>query len=161
MDPITIIVSALVAGASAGLKDTVSGAIKDAYTGLKSLLVKRFPALDVSAVERMPGSPVKQESLKEDLSLMGGVTDADSELLAAAERLIQAVGSHDPEAAAAVGINLYDVQAGALTIKSVRASGGGVIVQKGRFSGDIEIGDVEAGQSAGITGRQDPPAARQ
>jgi hypothetical protein len=161
MDPITIIVSALVAGASAGLTDTVSGAIKDAYGGLKSLLVKRFPGLDVSAVERMPASTVKQASLKEDVSLMGGVADTDSELLAAAERLIKAVEDNAPEAAAAVGIDLKDVQAAALKIKSVRSSGTGVRVERGKFSGDIEIGDVEAGQFGGFRGPQDPPTARQ
>ena len=35
MDPVTLIVAALVAGASAGLKDTASSAIKDAYNGLR------------------------------------------------------------------------------------------------------------------------------
>jgi hypothetical protein len=162
MDPISIVVAALVAGASAGLQDIVSGAIKDAYAGLKGVLLKRFPGLDVSAVERIPASESKQESLKEDLSAMGGVSSTDSELLDAAERLVQAVKSSAPEAAAAVGVDLNEVEAGALKIRSVRASGGGVRVEHGLFHGDIEISDVQAGQHGErVTGPADPSTARQ
>jgi len=39
MDPITLIVSALVAGAAVGTKDTASEAIKDAYHSLKNRLM--------------------------------------------------------------------------------------------------------------------------
>jgi hypothetical protein len=160
MDPISIVVAALAAGASAGLKDTVSAAIKDAYSGLKGILLKRFPGLDVSAVERMPGSKSKQDSLKEDLSEMGAVPGADSELLAAAERLIQAVKESAPESGPAVGVDLEDVWAAALKVDSVKSSGTGVRVRKSTFSGDIEIGHVEAGHSSGGTGPPDPPTAR-
>ena len=38
MDPVTIIVSALVAGAAAGLQPTAEQAIKDAYNGIKALM---------------------------------------------------------------------------------------------------------------------------
>lgn len=44
MDPITLIITALVAGASAAAKDTASQAIKDAYAGLKAIIQKRFAA---------------------------------------------------------------------------------------------------------------------
>jgi NADH pyrophosphatase NudC (nudix superfamily) len=40
MEPISMIVGALVAGASAALKDTASQVVKDAYQGLKTLLVR-------------------------------------------------------------------------------------------------------------------------
>jgi len=35
MDPITLIVTALTAGAALGIKDTASTAVRDAYVGLK------------------------------------------------------------------------------------------------------------------------------
>jgi hypothetical protein len=38
MDPVTLIVSALVAGAATAAKDTTSNVVKDAYSGLKGLL---------------------------------------------------------------------------------------------------------------------------
>ena len=47
MDPITLIVAALAAGAAVGLKDTTSSAVRDAYAGLKAMVTKRWgcPAL--------------------------------------------------------------------------------------------------------------------
>jgi len=42
MDPITLILAALAAGAAAGGKDLANNAIKDAYHGLKTLLMARF-----------------------------------------------------------------------------------------------------------------------
>ena len=42
MDPITLIVTALAAGAAVGITDTASSAIEDAYAGLKALVSKRL-----------------------------------------------------------------------------------------------------------------------
>lgn len=42
MEPISMIVGALVAGASTALKDTASQAVKDAYQGLKNLLIQHW-----------------------------------------------------------------------------------------------------------------------
>ena len=42
MDPVTLILTALVAGAAAGMKDTASSAIKDAYNGLKGLVRRKL-----------------------------------------------------------------------------------------------------------------------
>jgi hypothetical protein len=42
MDPVTLIVAALAAGAGLGLKDAASSAVTDAYSAVKSLARKRF-----------------------------------------------------------------------------------------------------------------------
>src|SRR5207253_2604035 len=42
LDPVTLITSALLGGASAGLKDTATQSVKDAYAGLKRLIHRRF-----------------------------------------------------------------------------------------------------------------------
>jgi hypothetical protein len=42
MDPVTLIVTARATGAALGLKDTASGAIKDAYGGLKALVTRQL-----------------------------------------------------------------------------------------------------------------------
>jgi hypothetical protein len=42
MDPITLIVTALAAGAALGVKDTASAAVGDAYAGLKALVKRRL-----------------------------------------------------------------------------------------------------------------------
>lgn len=55
MEPISIIVGALVAGASSALKDTANQAIKDAYQGFKSLVIEHWKSNtkdDVKATDR-------------------------------------------------------------------------------------------------------------
>ena len=42
MDPITLIVTALAAGAALGVQDTASAMVKDAYASLKALVKKRL-----------------------------------------------------------------------------------------------------------------------
>jgi hypothetical protein len=42
MDPVTLILTALTAGAAASVKDSASAAIKDSYTGLKALIQRKF-----------------------------------------------------------------------------------------------------------------------
>lgn len=54
MDPVTVVVAALAAGAGAGVKDSATTAVKDAYEGLKGLLVERFrgkPAAELALQE--------------------------------------------------------------------------------------------------------------
>ncbi len=41
MDSLTVIATALLAGATAALKDTAAQAVRDAYTGLKSLIARK------------------------------------------------------------------------------------------------------------------------
>jgi hypothetical protein len=42
MDPITLMVTALAAGATSGVTDTLASAVKDAYANLVALVKKRF-----------------------------------------------------------------------------------------------------------------------
>jgi hypothetical protein len=56
MDPVTVIVSALALGAAAGLKDTASAVVQDAYGAVKALLVRHYADVDVGPVERRPDS---------------------------------------------------------------------------------------------------------
>ncbi|MFD0521782.1 hypothetical protein [Paractinoplanes durhamensis] len=42
MSTVDVITTALAAGAGAGMTDTASAAVKDAYTGLKDLLKRRL-----------------------------------------------------------------------------------------------------------------------
>jgi gamma-glutamylcysteine synthetase len=142
VDPVTVIVTAVVLGASAGLQDTASQLVKDAYAGLKRLISKR--GVDTAPVEAKPESAAKQVSLAEDLTDTGA--EADAELLAAAREVISRVRAEAPEAGRALGVDLADIEAAALRVQSVDSEGTGVKVQRGRFSGDIEIGQVRAGK---------------
>ena len=139
----TLIVSALALGASAGLQRTVAVAVGDAYSALKRVLRARYGNVDVAPVERRPESAAKRDSLAEDLGAAGAGTDA--ELLAAARQLIEQVGKHAPEAAGAVGVDLERVRAAALRVVGIESAGTGVHVRDSEFSGDVDIRDVRAG----------------
>jgi hypothetical protein len=105
MDPISLIIAALVAGAMAGVRDTAGQAVKDAYTGLKALIRRRFAgnqeaeaALDQS--ERQPESD--QPQLAQHLQAVGAA--GDEELIRAAQALLRQT---DPAGASA---GKYDVR---------------------------------------------------
>ena len=146
MDPITLVVTAIAAGASAALKSTAESAVKDAYQGLKRLISRRYEDVDVDPVERRPGSEAKRQSLAEDLDAAGAARDR--ELLEAAQRLVEAVRTHDAAAGPAIGVDLEQVQAEFLRVSDVSASGTGVRVRHGTFSRGIDISGVDAGGGA-------------
>jgi hypothetical protein len=91
MEPITLIVSALVAGATTALKDVAGAVVKDAYAGLKTMILNRYGgegdvAEAVEQVEAKPESAGRQMVLKEELAETGAPEDA--ELLRTAEALL-------------------------------------------------------------------------
>ena len=132
MDPISIIVAALVAGAAAGLKPTAEQVIKDAYTGLKSLLQRKYKAVAVEALEHKPESKAKQESVAEDLAEAGA--DQDNELLDQAKALLDTIKTHEPQAAVAVGVDLEKIEAEYVALKKISATGTGVKVGSGKYA---------------------------
>jgi hypothetical protein len=69
----------------------------------------------------------------------------DAELVAAARKLIDLVQQHAPGAAAAIGVDLKDVSAANLRLADIEAAGTGVKVERGTFTGDIDIRGVRAG----------------
>ncbi|MGW1887392.1 hypothetical protein [Streptomyces sp. NPDC001970] len=145
MDPVTVIVSAIALGAVAGVQESAAGAVRDAYQGLKRLISERYgSAVDVIPVERRPESEAKRASLEEDLTAAGAAEDA--ELLDAARHLIEQVKNHQSTAAPAVGIDLERIEAAALSIDTIEASGTGVRVRQGKFTGDVTIANVRAGE---------------
>ena len=145
MDPITMIVSSLVAGAATALKPAAEQAIKDAYEGVKTLIQDKYQKVNptLTALEGKPESASKRESLQEDLADSGA--DKDTELLDKVNVLLEALEKHQPEIPAAIGIDLKEVKAAFLKAEKVIAEGTGVKVEKSEFSGGIEFGEVRAG----------------
>jgi hypothetical protein len=144
VDPVTLIVAALAAGAAAGLKPVAAEAVRDAYRGIKRLITDHYPGVAIEELEKLPASDAKKESLTVDLERAGA--SRDSELLAAAEALIAAVKEHDAEAAAAVGVRLDDIEAAFLRIHDVEAEGTGVEASRVRTEGGIDISGVRSRQ---------------
>lgn len=75
MEPISIIIMALVAGAAAAIKPTTEQAIKDAYAGIKALILHRYGNIHVTLLEEDPTSKTHQAVLKEDLEKTGAAQD--------------------------------------------------------------------------------------
>lgn len=92
MDPITLIVTALAAGAALGVKDTASSAVKDAYAGLKALVSKRFggrPGAELVLAKHERAPATWQAPLMAELGEAGA--DSDPDLVAAAQALMRLV----------------------------------------------------------------------
>jgi hypothetical protein len=105
MDPLTLIVTALVTGGAAALQDTATDAVKDAYRGLKGLIQRRFagkPEAEVALTQAEKKPEVWQEPLKD--ALKESRADQDEEIVSAAQKLM---GLLDPQQASA---GKYNVQ---------------------------------------------------
>lgn len=92
MDPISVIIAALAAGAASAVKDTAGTAVKDSYTALKTLIKKKFEgdALAQAMVDAKPEDIKKTEGLLKDKIVEAGV-DKDEEIKQLAEKLQEAL----------------------------------------------------------------------
>jgi hypothetical protein len=105
MDPITLIVSALVAGAAAATKDTASEAIKDAYHSLKNLLMGKFagkPKAQAALVDYEEDPETYEKPLKKALTETH--IDQDQDILEAAQKLMTLVQPQQ------MGMGKYNIQ---------------------------------------------------
>jgi hypothetical protein len=144
MDPISLIISALVAGAAAGLKPTAEKVVRDAYEGFKKFLVGRFGnKSNIESLEEKPQSAGRQATVKEELEDAGAARDA--ELMERARQLIETIKTHAPADARAVGVNLSEVEAEFIKIGKVLSSGGGFVGSKLKLRGGLTIDEIQAG----------------
>ncbi len=90
MDPVSLIETALVAGAAASTQDTANQAIKDAYSGLKTLLRRLF-AEKPRAQDILNEYEADHETYEKPLKklLIETRAEQDADLLAAAEHVMQ------------------------------------------------------------------------
>jgi hypothetical protein len=144
MEPISAIAISLAlgAGAIAG-KEVVSALVKDAYAALKGLVQSRYPKVSVDHLEQAPESKARRAGVEEDLTAANA--GQDTEVVAAARKLMELIQQHAPGAAAAIGVDLKDVAAANLRLADIAALGTGVKVERGTFAGDIDIRGVRAG----------------
>lgn len=91
MEPISLILAALVAGAAAGAQDAAGRAVRDAYDGLRSLLERKLAGRAAGAAvlrehERAPD--VWEKPLREELSESGA--GQDEAIVRVAQRVLAA-----------------------------------------------------------------------
>jgi hypothetical protein len=116
MDPITLIVTALAAGAALGVKDAASTAVKDAYAGLKALVKKRFggqPDAELVLTKYDQAPQIWRAPLMAELAEAGA--DQDLDLVAAAQALMVLVdetgaraGKYTVDVRGAQGVQIGD-----------------------------------------------------
>jgi hypothetical protein len=78
VDPVSLIVAALAAGAVAGAQNTATDAVKDAYTGLKELVRRRLSGRTSgeTALARHEDEPQQSGALEAELVAAGARDDA-------------------------------------------------------------------------------------
>jgi hypothetical protein len=89
MDPVSVVVGALAAGALTGVSETATSTVRDAYSELKSLVSAQLGRRrrSTSALERFEADPEAGEAaLRAALRRVGA--DTDDAVLAAAQRVM-------------------------------------------------------------------------
>ena len=107
MEPATLITSALLTGAAAGLGESATQIIKDAYWGLKGLIQKHFAnnaKAEMILAEYEQEPEIWEEPLKRQLVETGAVKD--QKVIEQAQKLLELVQSQQ------VGVGKYNVQIG-------------------------------------------------
>ena len=146
MDPLTIIVTALTAGAALAAKDVAGQAIKDGYTGLKTLIVRKFQnkpdvTQAVEQVEHKPESKGRQDTLKEELETAGAGNDA--EIIEQAQALYDLIKKHEAATGDSYTATLVGSGAMAQGPGAVAAGSGGVAIG-GSVQGGVHVPDRPA-----------------
>ena len=144
MDPITIILTALVAGAAAGLKPTVEQVVKDAYEGIKVLIKRKYAQVSVDTLEGDPASEARKSVVREDLQKANAGEDA--ELLLQAKAVLDAVREYAPKSVGEVGVSIEELEAQSLHVEDIVVeTGSGVRIRNAKVAGDVKIVGVQAG----------------
>ena len=105
MDPVTLILTALAAGAAAGGQAIAGDAIKDTYAGLKTLIQRKFagkPKAELALAEHENDPETWQAPLKK--ALAEEHLDQDQQIIEAAQKVMHLV---QPQQAA---MGKYNVQ---------------------------------------------------
>src|SRR5260221_1881428 len=105
MDPLSLILAAITAGAAASAKDTASAAIKDTYQGLKALIQRKFegkPNAQAALVEYEEDPETYEKPLKK--ALLETHVDTEQDIVEAAQHILTLI---QPQQAA---MGKYNIQ---------------------------------------------------
>jgi hypothetical protein len=131
LDIASAILTAIVAGGTASAKDTASQAIKDAYAGLRRLLVDVYKLTTVKSLDRDPKSSKARSEVIEEVSKSAVLSD--KRILESLQNLTAALEKESPARLADWDINLGNI-----------VSARNVLIEKFEAEGSIDIGDIEA-----------------
>lgn len=134
MDSMSTIVTAFAAGAAARLKTSAEQSIKDSYDALKAYLQHRYSIVDISVLEKKPGSKPRQQVFAEELTDAGA--ELDEGLIRLSHELLDLIQQHEPTVIFTIGVDLS-------TITKSRVDSD---AEDGEFTGGIDIRSVLAGK---------------
>jgi hypothetical protein len=137
---LSVIVTALVTGATLALKDTAAQAVKDSYAGLRAMIVDRFRIGSAITLEKDPSDNDFQKSLEKEISLANGLLE-DPEVAEAIARLYQAIDDSTTEA------ELVDI---GIDIEKIKSKGNTVIKNIHGFNKGIVSKEITSGQDTVI-----------
>jgi hypothetical protein len=143
MDPAaTPIATALALGAATILKPTAEQAIKDTYVSLKALIKRKYAGVSIEQLEAAPESAESRSLITQELA----TTDADKndEVLFKTRQLLDAIISHAPNAADAIGVDLARIKATSLTVDNIIAT---LRIQDADVNGPVIIQNVDTNRS--------------
>ena len=147
MDPISAITGALIAGATAAASDTASSAVKDAYQGLKKLLVDGYNFASAALLDKKPKSEATESAVSAELKETPKVAD-DKAILEATKTLQEALSRAAPAPLAAWGVDVKTIEAGQNFIaERISGTGGGVRGDKITAKGDVRLSDIMGGSA--------------
>ena len=146
MEPISAAVTALAAGAAAGVSKITESSIMDAYGALKLLLSRRYPVVDLKQLEKDPDSSARRALLGEELMSANALND--NEIVELLKYLIERLQTEEHQLSNIVGVDLDELKAARLSIKGVVAGRTGVRIRRTETQGGITIEGVQSGISA-------------
>jgi predicted nucleotidyltransferase len=143
MDPVSILVMAIVIGAAAGLKSAAEISIKDAYNSLRELIKRRYSEVDIEQIEQNPSSEQRRALLKAELTQIEAIQN--KEVLERAQAVLDAT-ERMPELAEQSNITIEKVKAANVRLKDMIASGS-FSAREIETTGDVDISGIRAGYS--------------
>jgi hypothetical protein len=139
MDPVSAILGALVAGASAAGAEVGSAALKDAYLGLKTVLTDTYAFVSTKLLEKKPADPGFQEAVRSELAASVGLID-DPLVLEKTKAIQDAIAALPSEKAAVLGIDIETLKVGGnLIAERIRD---GIRGKDWSATGDVRFTDV-------------------
>jgi hypothetical protein len=146
MEPISLIVGALVMGATAAAKNVGGQAVQDAYGGLKKLIADHFKrGRAVEALEEDPSSETQKKALEEGLAKSEAAQNPQTldATLAKAKDLVQLLqNAPRPELQHALGARIGELEAMNARFGEIEVTGAGstgLDIGKAKLEGDLTI----------------------
>ncbi len=146
MEPISAITAALIAGATAAASGTASDAVKDAYQGLKTLLMDGYKIASTALLEKKPTSPTYRGAVEDELKESAAAITDDKSVLEKTQALHDALRKEPPVQLVAWGVDIKNIEAaGNFIAQRISGSGGGFRAESMKIGGDVRLSDITGG----------------